>query len=123
MGTSYGGYYKVSDEMLSALTDAQENQLYEMLARQYMQQREYQERRGRFNLSAELNWNRNHAPVPVHLIRMKKPILPNRWVNFREGWSKFDWGFTNKDLTPEAIQKAVDTMMNEIMRRPKCLTD
>ena len=46
MGTSYGGYNKVSGEMLSALTDEQENQLYEMLARRYLQQREYQERRG-----------------------------------------------------------------------------
>lgn len=91
MSTSYGGYIKISDEMVSELTDEQENQLYEMLARRYAKQREYQERRGRFNLSAELNWNRNHAPVPVHLLRLRKPILPNRWLNFREGWSKENW--------------------------------
>lgn len=114
MSTSYGGYIKISDAMLSALTDEQESRLYEMLARRYAKQREYQERRGRFNLSAELNWNRSHAPVPVHLLRLRKPILPNRWLNFREGWSKENGGFSSKDLTPEAIHRAFDKMMNEI---------
>lgn len=72
----------------------------------------------RFALSAELNWNRNHAPTAAHLLRLKKPILPNRWINFREGWSKECWGFTNADLTPYEIEKAVEKLLEEI-RDPK----
>ena len=71
----------------------------------------------RFALSAELNWNRNHAPTPVHLLRLKKPILPNRWISFREGWSKDNWGFTNADLTPYEVEEAVEKLMEE-MRDP-----
>lgn len=67
----------------------------------------------RFALSAELNWNRNHAPTPAHLLRLKKPILPERWINFREGWSKECWGFTNADLTPYEIEKAVAKLLEE----------
>lgn len=72
----------------------------------------------RFALSAELNWNRNHAPTPAHLLRLKKPILPNQWINFREGWSKDCWGFTNADLTPYEIEKAVEKLQ-EAFRNPQ----
>lgn len=72
----------------------------------------------RFALSAELNWNRNHAPTPAHLLRLKKPILPNRWINFREGWSKERWGFTNADLTPYEIEEEL-AKLHEVFRDPR----
>lgn len=86
MGTTYGGYHQIDGDMLSELTDQQERRLYADLARKYRQQMLYMARRKNFELSAELRWNRNHAPTPAHLLRLKKPILPNRWINFREGW-------------------------------------
>ena len=117
MGTTYGGYHQIYGDMLSGLTDQQERRLYEDLARKYRQQTLYMARRKNFELSAELNWNRNHAPTPVHLLRLKKPILPNRWISFREGWSKDNWGFTNADLTPYEVEEAVEKLMEE-MRDP-----
>lgn len=42
----------------------------------------------RFDQAVKLHWNRTYAPKPVHLLRLKKPILPHRWINFREGWCR-----------------------------------
>ena len=73
----------------------------------------------RFALAEELNWNRNHAPTPANLLRLKKPILQNRWwINFREGWSKERWGFANADLTPYEIEKAAEKL-HETFRDPQ----
>lgn len=65
----------------------------------------------RFALAAEYYWNRTYAPTPIHLLCLKKPILPNRWTNYGEGWSKDNWGFTSEDLTPHAIEEAVAKLM------------
>ena len=70
----------------------------------------------RFALSAELNWNRNHAPTPVFLLRLKKPILPDRWDGFRNGWSKINFLIdVPLELEPwrRAIEKAAQAMWNE----------
>ena len=67
-----------------------------------------------FEQAVQLHWNRTYAPTPVHLLRLKKPILPNRWINFREGWCSAAWGFTNADLTPYEIEEAVDKLLKEI---------
>lgn len=118
MGTSYSGYHVINGDMLSMLTEAQEKRLYEELAKKYRMQTLYRARRKNFELSAELNWNRSHAPTPAHLLRLKKTILPNRWINFREGWSKACWGFTNADLTPYEIEKEL-AKLHEVFRDPQ----
>lgn len=74
--------------------------------------------RWRFAQAAELHYKRTYAPTPEHLLRLKKPIMPNRWSNFREGWCSAQWGFTNEDLTPYAIEDAAAKLM-EVFRNPK----
>lgn len=53
----------------------------------------------RFALSSELNWNRSHAPTPAHLLRLKKPILPERWRGPSEGWSQWSELLLNPGIT------------------------
>ena len=84
---------------MSALTAEQERRLYEDLARKYRQQTLYMARRKNFELSAELNWNRNHAATPKDLLRLKKPILPERWRGPREGWSQWSELLINPGIT------------------------
>lgn len=55
--------------------------------------------RWRFNLAAAENWNRNHAPTPAHLLRLKKPILPERWRGPREGWIQWSELLINPGIT------------------------
>lgn len=98
MGTSYKGYHKISGT-LSTLTDVQERRLYEELAKKYRMQTLYRARRKNFELSVELNWNRNHAPTPAHLLRLKKPILPERWRGPREGWIQWSELLINPGIT------------------------
>ena len=99
MGTTYGGYQQIYGDMLSGLTDQQERRLYEDLARKYRQQTLYMARRKNFELSAELNWNRSHATTPKHLLRLKKPILPERWRGPREGWIQWSELLINPGVT------------------------
>lgn len=99
MGTSYGGYHEITGEMVSALTAEQERHLYEDLARKYRKQMLYMARRKNFELSAELRWNRNHAPTPAHLLQLKKPILPERWRGPREGWIQWSELLINPGIT------------------------
>lgn len=98
MGTSYKGYHKISGT-LSMLTEAQEKRLYEELAKKYRMQTLYRARRKNFELSVELNWNRNHATTPKHLLRLKKPILPERWRGPREGWIQWSELLINPGIT------------------------
>ena len=53
----------------------------------------------RFALSAELNWNRNHATTPKHLLQLKKPILPERWRGPTEGWGQWSELLINPGIT------------------------
>ncbi len=71
----------------------------------------------RFALSAELNWNRNHAPTPAHLLRLKKPILPERWDGYKNGWGlppKFQWPDWMEQMMELRIM--TDKMVDELLR-------
>ena len=103
MGTNYGGYHKITGEMVSALTAEQERRLYADLARKYRQQTLYMARRKNFELSAELRLNRHPAPTPRHLLQLKEPSLPEGWKGPREGWSQWSELLINPGITIKGL--------------------
>lgn len=52
-----------------------------------------------FEQAVQLHWNRTYAPTPVHLLRLKKPILPERWRGPREGWIQWSELLINPGIT------------------------
>lgn len=91
-----------------------------LLLKEYYYRRKMEEERRRralewkrFRLAAKAH-RKIWGDLPADLLRLKKPILPERWINFREGWCSAAWGFTNADLTPYTIEEAVDKLLKEI---------
>lgn len=90
-----------------------------LLLKEYYYQRQMEEERRR----RALEWKRFRLAVKAHskiwsdlpadLLRLKKPILPHRWINFREGWCSAAWGFTNADLTPYALEEAAAKLVEQ----------
>ena len=75
--------------------------------------------RWRFFQAAHLNWQRNHAPVPAHLLQLKKPLLPDRWDGPRNGWNlppKFKWPDWMENLLSPGLQ-GVEQLKEELLRK------
>ena len=103
----YKGYMELLRERVQPMTKRQEQSLNIALRRGYEKGFQNMIRKKMFEEKAK----RHARKMPTGYNRLKKPILPNRWTNYREGWSKDNWGFTNADLTPHAIEEAVEKLV------------
>lgn len=112
--TNYAGYHVLKAEEISMLTDEQERLFWRQIAAMYERNARIAMETNIFRNDVKHAANRREPVMTYDMFRLKKPILPNRWINFREGWCSTAWGFTNADLTPYEIKKEVDKLLKEI---------
>lgn len=106
----YKGYMELLRDRVQPLTKRQEQSLNIALRRGYEKGFQNMIRKEMFEEKAK----RHARKLPPDFNQLKKPIMPNRWTNFREGWSKDNWGFTSESLTPDTVKAAMDEMLREL---------
>lgn len=106
----YQGYIELQRERVQPLTKRQEQSLNIALRRGYEKGFQNMIRKEMFEEKAK----RHARKLPKDYNRLKKPILPNRWTNYKEGWSKDNWGYTSENLTPDAVKAAIDKMIGQL---------
>lgn len=101
---TYAGYHILTTEEISVLTNEQERLFWRQLAERYEREMRIQTETRMFRNRVEHHTQMRGPELTADLLRLKKPILPNRWINFREGWCSAAWGFTNENLRQAAYQ-------------------
>lgn len=118
---TYAGYHILMTEEISVLSNEQERLFWRQLAERYEREMRIQTEARLFRNRVEHHTQMRGPELPGDILRLKKPILPNRWINFREGWCSAAWGFTNADLTPPAFQdfaKEIEKAVEYLMMSP-----